>query len=140
MAGASCPVHADDISRMGRRDVADKRSTRSGAPFLAPCPRPCIFPFPRTQPHIGLHKCVLYSMSQRQHEWRRLFGEYDGFLIDLGSSLRQHEASPRNTENMTLYRWVPLYPNMFRPHSHRTRKQICTQICLQTLWCCLQPV
>ena len=27
-----------------------------------------------------------------------------------------------------------------RPHSHRTRKQICTQICVQTLWCCLQPV
>ncbi len=26
------------------------------------------------------------------------------------------------------------------PHSHRTRKQICAQICVQTLWCCLQPV
>ncbi len=27
-----------------------------------------------------------------------------------------------------------------RPCSHRTRKQICMQICVQTLWCCLQPV
>ncbi len=27
-----------------------------------------------------------------------------------------------------------------RPHSHRTHKQICIQICVQTLWCCLQPV
>ncbi len=24
--------------------------------------------------------------------------------------------------------------------SHRTRKHICTQICMQTLWCCLQVV
>ena len=29
---------------------------------------------------------------------------------------------------------------VFRPHSHRTRKQICMQSCVQTLWCCLQPV
>ncbi len=28
----------------------------------------------------------------------------------------------------------------FRPRSHRTHKQICTQIWVQTLWCCLQPV
>ncbi len=27
-----------------------------------------------------------------------------------------------------------------RPRSHRTRKQICMQICVQTLWCCVQPV
>ena len=27
-----------------------------------------------------------------------------------------------------------------RPRSHRTRKQVCVQICVQTLWCCLQPV
>ncbi len=26
------------------------------------------------------------------------------------------------------------------PHSHRTRQQICRQICMQTLWCCLQPM
>ncbi len=29
---------------------------------------------------------------------------------------------------------------MLGPSSHRTRKQICTQICMQTLWCCVQPV
>ncbi len=27
-----------------------------------------------------------------------------------------------------------------RARSHRTRKHICTQICMQTLWCCLQAV
>ena len=31
------------------------------------------------------------------------------------------------------------FPNL-RPRSHRTRRQICMQICVQTLWCCLQPV
>ncbi len=29
---------------------------------------------------------------------------------------------------------------MLRPYSHRTRKHICMQICVQTLWCCMQPV
>ncbi len=28
----------------------------------------------------------------------------------------------------------------FGPHSHRAREQICTQICMQILWCCFQPV
>ncbi len=29
---------------------------------------------------------------------------------------------------------------VIRPRSHRTRKQIGAQICVQTLWCCLQPL
>ena len=33
-----------------------------------------------------------------------------------------------------------LHCTNFRPRSHRTRNQVCTQICMQTLWCCLQAV
>ena len=60
-----------------------------------------------------------------------------------------HKKCPRLTKPVSTFQSQKIFPNpklvrsenrFLGPCSHRTCKQICVQICMQTLWCCLQPV
>ena len=83
------------------------------------------------QSDFGKFVFIQWMSSQRREQEARL-------NLDKESSIALFDLDKKACAELLLGS-VKL-SKAFRPCSHRMREQICTQICMQTLSCCMQPV
>ncbi len=78
--------------------------------------------------------------KQKQLEGKKLGGGGQSVVPPKASSCQCPDIPGASVSTDSLVTSNQMLKHCVSQAPYRTRKRICAQICMQTLWCCLQPV